>query len=167
MNTVTAGPGSRAFRIEDAPHLGTGTGTPGWDPATERRAGDGETLAGGLGWFSIALGLAEVVAPEKIAGELGLEDRKELFRLYGFREIATGVGILANRQPAGWVWGRVAGDVLDLATLASGLGRDNPRRDNVLKAISAVVGVTVVDVVCARQLSAAKKEAKELRERQQ
>lgn len=149
---------ARAFRLEDAAVLGTGTRTPGWDLATERRIDDGETAAKGVGWFSIALGLAEVVAPEKIAGELGLEDKKNLVRLYGFREITKGVGILSNRKPAGWVWGRVAGDALDLATLATGLRKDNPKRDNVLKAISAIIGVTVVDVVLARQLSESKSE---------
>jgi hypothetical protein len=103
-------------------------------------------------------GAREVVAPEKIAGELGLEDRKNVVRLYVFREIARGVGILSNRKPAGWVCGRVAGDALDLATLASGLRRDNPKRDNVLKAISAIVGVTVLDVAVARQLSESRNE---------
>ena len=156
MATDTDPTRARAFRPELAAVLGTGTATPGWDLGTERRVDDGETLAKGVGWFSIALGLAEIVAPEKIAGELGMEDRKNLFRLYGFREIAKGVGILANRKPAGWVWGRVAGDVLDLATLATGLGKDNPKRANVLKAISAVVGVTVLDVVVARQLGESK-----------
>lgn len=153
MATTTDVSRRRAFRPEDAEVLGTGTRTPGWDLATERRIDDGQAMAKGVGWFSIALGLAEVAAPEKIAGELGLEDKKGLVRLYGFREIAKGVGILSSRKPAGWVWGRVAGDALDLATLATGLRKDNPKRDNVLKAISAIIGVTVLDVVLAAQLS--------------
>lgn len=153
----------RAFKPEDADRLGTGTLTPGWDPGTERRIDDGETLASGIGWFSIGLGLAEIVAPEKIAGELGMEDRKNLIRLYGFREMAKGIGILANDKPAGWVWGRVAGDALDLATLATGLRKDNPKRANVLKAISAVLGVTVLDVIAARQLMESRQQASDLR----
>ena len=32
---------------------------------------------------------------------------------------ATGVGILASRSPAPWLWARVAGDGLDMATLRS------------------------------------------------
>lgn len=152
MDTATDAVRPRAFRPELAASLGTGTEKPGWDRGTEHRIDDGDTLAAGLGWFSIALGLAEAVAPEKLAGEFGLEDHKNLFRLYGFREIATGVGILSNRRPAGWLWGRVAGDVLDLATLAAGLRGDNPSRKKTLAAMSAVLGVTVVDVICARQL---------------
>lgn len=154
----------RAFRIEDAALYGTGTATPGWDLGTERRLDDGETLAGGLGWFSIALGLAEVVAPERIAGELGMEGRKGLIRLYGFREVAKGAGILSNDRPAGWVWGRVAGDALDLATLAMGLSKENPKRANVLMAIGAVLGVTVLDVIAARQLTDTRRHVKQLRE---
>lgn len=154
----------RAFRPEDAASLGTGTKTPGWDLGTERRLDDGQMLADGLGWFSIALGLAEIVAPEKIAGELGMEGKEKLFRLYGFREVAKGMGILSNDKPAGWVWGRVAGDALDLATLAAGLGKDNPKRARVLAAIGAVLGVTVLDVVAARQLTESRGQAKRLRE---
>jgi hypothetical protein len=88
-------------------------------------------LARGLGWFSIGLGFAELVAPGHLARLLGMEERTDLIRLYGAREIATGVGILAQEDPTTWMWGRVGGDVVDLATLATGLGRDNPQRENV------------------------------------
>lgn len=153
MDTMTEAPHRRAFRPEQAEMLGTSTRTPGWDMGTEQRVDDGRMLANGLGWFSIGLGMAEVLAPGKLAGWLGMEGREGLLRAYGAREIATGVGILAQRRPAEWVWGRVAGDFLDLATLASGLGGDNPRRGNVVTAMAAVAGVTVLDVLCARQLS--------------
>ena len=143
----------RAFRPEMAASVGSSTVTPGWNLDTERRADDGETLANGLGWFSIALGLAEVVAPERLADALGMEDRAELIRLYGFREIATGLGILAKRTPTGWVWGRVAGDLLDLATLATALSPRNPRRGAVLGAVAAVAGVALLDVLAGKQLS--------------
>ena len=79
-----------------------------------------DTLARGLGLFSIALGLAEFVAPRAIADALGMPGSKSLIRAYGAREIATGVAILASDDPTPWIWGRVAGDVLDIATLATG-----------------------------------------------
>lgn len=143
---------SRAFRPEMAGRVGTGRRRPGWDLATERRIDDGETLANGIGWFSIALGAAELVAPERLAEWLGMEGSENLLRLYGIRELGKGVAILRDRRPAGWMWARVAGDFLDLATLASGLRSDNPKRENVAAAIAAVAGVTVLDVICARQL---------------
>jgi len=116
------------------------------------------TLAQGLGWFSIGLGLAEVVAPGRLAQFLGMEERTELIRLYGLREIATGVGILSQDDPTPWLWGRVGGDVLDLGTLAAGLRDHNPQRQNVGIAIAAVAGVMALDVLCAQALGASAKE---------
>jgi hypothetical protein len=147
----------RAFRPEMADQVGAGAETPGWDLATERRIDDGKTLAKGLGWFSLGLGLAEVVAPGKLARWLGMEGSEQLLRVYGFREIATGVGILSRREPTEWVWGRVAGDFLDLATLTPGLSSDNPNRKNVVTAMAAVAGVTVLDVLAGKQLSASQR----------
>jgi hypothetical protein len=161
MDTMTMGETTtsarRAFRPEMADQVGAGTRTPGWDLATERRIDDGKSLAKGLGWFSIGLGLAEVVAPGKLARWLGMEGSEQLLRVYGFREIATGVGILSRREPTEWVWGRVAGDFLDLATLAPGLAHDNPNRKNVVTAMAAVAGVTVLDVLAGKQLSASQR----------
>jgi len=111
-------------------------------------------LAQGLGWFSIGLGLAEVLAPGNLARFLGMEERTGLLRVYGMREIATGVGILSQDDPTPWLWGRVGGDLLDLGTLAAGLRRNNPRRENVGLAIAAVAGVMALDVLCARALGA-------------
>jgi hypothetical protein len=110
-------------------------------------------LAQGLGWFSIGLGVAELAAPGALARFLGMEERSDLIRLYGMREIATGIGLLSQDDPAPWLWGRVGGDALDLATLATGLGRSNPQRENVGLAIAAVAGVMALDVFCAQALS--------------
>jgi hypothetical protein len=144
---------ARAFSPEMASAVGSATETPGWNLDTERRIDDGRTLANLLGWFSIGLGAMELLAPDTLERFLGVEDREGLIRGYGAREIGTGVGILANRRPTGWVWGRVAGDVLDLGTLATALTPDNPRRRNVLLAMGAVAGVMALDVLCATQLS--------------
>jgi len=111
-------------------------------------------LADGLGWFSIALGLAEVFAPRSLTSALGMQGREGLVQAYGLREIAAGIGILASKDPTPWVWSRVGGDALDLATLAGGLN-DNPKRENVGIALAAVAGVTLLDVVCAQALTTA------------
>ena len=76
------------------------------------------SMARGLGWFSIGLGLAEVLAPRALTRGLGMEGNEQLVQAYGLREIATGIGILSSDQPAPWIWGRVGGDALDMATLA-------------------------------------------------
>lgn len=154
MDTMTDAPlRTAAFSPEQAPFLGTGTRQPGWDLETERRADDGRTLANALGWFSLGLGAAEMLAPRALQRWLGVEGRTALVQGYGMREIGTGIGILSERRPAEWMWGRVAGDVLDLATLSTALTPRNPRRRNVLLAMGAVAGVMALDVLCARQLS--------------
>jgi hypothetical protein len=140
MSTTMEETRARAFEPAMADRLGTSRATPGWDLATERRIDDGETLANMLGWFSIGLGIAEVAAAERLCEFLGMEDRTQLVRLYGVREIAKGAGILTNRTPEKWMWGRVAGDVLDLGTLAAQLSPDNPKRRRVIGAMAAVAG---------------------------
>jgi hypothetical protein len=123
--------------------------------ASNWRDGEGSlALAQGLGWFSIGLGAAELLAPEHLARFLGMEEHTQLIRAYGAREVATGVGVLSQEDPTPWLWGRVAGDALDLATLAVGLNRDNPQRGNVGLAIAAVAGVMALDVICAQRLGA-------------
>ena len=89
-----------------------------------RRSAD--ALARGLGWFSLGLGLAELIAPRLLGRALGMERQSGLLQAYGVREIATGLGILMSRDPTPWICGRIAGDALDLATLAAGLSRDGP-----------------------------------------
>ena len=110
-------------------------------------------LAQGLGWFSIGLGLAELLAGRALARSMGMDDYAALIRTYGAREVATGVAILTRPDPTPWIWARVGGDALDLATLAVGLHEDNPRRANVGVAIAAVAGATALDLVCAVRLS--------------
>ncbi|WP_457091660.1 cyclase dehydrase [Microvirga sp. P5_D2] len=112
-----------------------------------------DTLARGLGLFSIVLGIAQVVAPRTLARALGMKGQEGLIAGYGVREIATGIGILASKDPMPWIWGRVAGDGLDLATLATALEGNNPKRGNVGIAMAAVAGVTALDVYCAQTLS--------------
>jgi len=70
------------------------------------------------------------------------------------REIATGIGILSSRDPTPWIWGRVGGDALDLATLAGGFHEGNPEKANVGFALGAVAAVGALDAYCATALSA-------------
>ena len=109
--------------------------------------------ARGLGWFSIGLGMVELVAPRCLARGLGLRGKEDVIAAYGMREIATGVGILASRNPAPWLWGRVGGDALDLGTLALGMDDRNPRKGGLALAFAAVAGVTILDLVTAQSLT--------------
>ncbi|MGY2047685.1 DUF4267 domain-containing protein [Methylobacterium sp. JK268] len=113
-----------------------------------RRTAD--TLAKGLGLFSIGLGLVELLAPRRLTRTLGMPGFEGVVQAYGVREIANGVALLVTHDPAPWLWTRVGGDALDLATLATGLDDDNARKSHVLVAFAAVAGVTVADVLCAK-----------------
>src|SRR3954452_17477678 len=114
-----------------------------------------DARARGLGVFSIALGLMEVAAPRALARFLGMEGSEALIRGYGLREIATGVGILASHDPTPWVWGRVAGDGLDIGTVALA-SSDGTNTQNKLISLAALAGVTALDVYCAMGLEAEK-----------
>jgi hypothetical protein len=106
-------------------------------------------LAVFLGLFSIGLGLAELCLTRATARTTGVH-WPGLLRGYGVREIVSGVGILTADRPAFWLWSRVGGDAIDLATLAaaySDAGRDD--RTRILASAAAVLGVTALDVLCA------------------
>lgn len=148
---------------------GTGRGTV-VSLDSERRASDGgrgragqgdgrgldpERLASGLGWLSIGLGVAEILAPGPFARTIGLKGRgvsRTVTRLVGVREVAAGLGILRERRPAGWLWSRVAGDVMDLALLGAGLAGRGVKRKRLALAAAGVAGVTAVDALCAERL---------------
>ncbi len=113
-----------------------------------------QKVAQGLGLFSLGLGFYEAAAPGHLSRILGLEGRDRLLRFYGFREIGAGAGIfLSPANPAAWVWARVAGDALDLATRGRALGPGNAKRANAAIAFASVALITGLDIACARQIS--------------
>jgi len=130
------------------------------------RSESAHALAQGLGIFSLALGALEVFGARPLSRWLGMEGQETLIRAYGVREIATGIGILTQDDPTPWMWGRVGGDALDLATLGAGLTDSSTEHDRVGLAIGAVAGVTVLDVICAQALTQEKQEQQRLSRRQ-
>ncbi|WP_019586880.1 hypothetical protein [Deinococcus apachensis] len=126
-----------------------------------------EQVARGLGWFSVGLGTLEVVAPGSLIRFLGVqEERSSLVRAYGLRELVAGVGLLT--QPAAattWVWARVAGDVLDIATLGAATTGDPTARKRTGNTLAMLTAITVVDVLVARALTMERAEPPTLAER--
>ncbi|HZT88243.1 MAG TPA: cyclase dehydrase [Stellaceae bacterium] len=113
-----------------------------------------DEMARGLGWFSLALGAAELLAPRLICRAAGLDGNEALVRGYGGREIATGIAILASHDATPWVWGRVAGDAADVATVAAAAKhRTSPKT---LAALGVLLAATALDAFCANGLTAEK-----------
>ena len=111
-----------------------------------------DQLARAIGWFSIGLGLSQLVGARRYTRALGIPGREPIVRAFGAREIAHGVLTLSTERKAG-LWSRVGGDALDIAGLGAAM-RNNAKRDNVALALALVVGVTVLDVLSARGMTA-------------
>jgi hypothetical protein len=106
-----------------------------------------------LGWFSIGLGVIELLAPRRVTRTLGMEGNERLVRAYGAREIGSGILSLSGEKQLG-LWSRVAGDGLDVATLAAALRVSNPKRDNVALSLAIVLGITLLDLAGAQGATA-------------
>lgn len=124
------------------------------DERYERVSDTAERLARGLGWVSIGLGMAELIYGRRLGEVIGLGYHPRVMRTYGLREIGAGLVILAADDPRLGVWARVAGDLLDLATLMPALSADTPDRDAARTTLGVVAAVTALDLACAQALQA-------------
>lgn len=109
---------------------------------------DYRTASIGLGIFSLALGAAEWLGARRIAGALDAPDHDKTVRAFGAREVASGVAILQSPAHAPRVWGRVAGDALDMAALALA-ARRSPGNRVIWGAVAFVAAAGALDVLVA------------------
>jgi uncharacterized membrane protein len=123
-----------------------------------RNQGNGEagskeqnsTLLPMLGWFSLGLGLAEVLTPKGVAKAAGLpEESRHTVRAFGAREIVSGIGMFSRRVQPAASWSRVVGDVLDLSVLGKSLFKANSSKAKLGISSAAVLGVTVLDILAS------------------
>jgi uncharacterized membrane protein len=108
-----------------------------------------------LGWFSIALGAAEILAPGGVARAIGVDedDHRALLRVYGIREVAAGIAIVSRPKPTYWMWNRVIGDAIDLTSLGKAMKNPRNNRAKLTATTAAVVGVTALDILCSTRLT--------------
>lgn len=109
--------------------------------------GASDRLAKALGWFSLGLGLSQILFAPRYTRALGVEGKEWLVRTAGAREITHGLLSLSPDKKAG-LWSRVGGDAFDIAALLAAL-RDNPKRPNVETALWLVAGITLLDIIGA------------------
>jgi hypothetical protein len=107
--------------------------------------------------LGLGLGLAELLAPERLARLSGLDGRSRVLKAFGAREIAPGIPLVTASNPVPWLWGRVAGDILDGGLLASTfLAPDRSRRRRALTTFLAIAPVVALDAFFAVRHSGAR-----------
>ncbi len=90
------------------------------------------------------------MAPRSIARAIGVgSNARTALRLFGMREVVSGLAILARPGEPAFLWARVAGDAIDLAALQRAAGWARRRR---LLSAGAVLGIAALDVAGARRL---------------
>lgn len=113
----------------------------------------GARVANGLGWFSVGLGLTQILAPRAIDRMIGIKNgSRTAMRLLGVRDLVSGLGLLGARRTALWTSARVAGDVMDLGLLALALTRSKNNQGRLAAATAAVLGVAATDAWATRKL---------------
>ena len=111
-------------------------------------------LARGLGWFSLVLGITEILAPRLVARAAGVGGNSTIIRSMGLREIVSGIGLLTARRQSPWIWARVAGDAIDVVTLGRAANiKRRPDAFRMAAAFTQLVGITALDIHAARSLS--------------
>ncbi|WP_224364587.1 hypothetical protein [Hyalangium versicolor] len=113
---------------------------------------DASRLSRGLGWWSVGLGLAELTFAEQFCQRLGFRGRLGLVRAHGLREVLKGLGLLTQRDPRPWLWGRLAGDAFDLCVLGVTLRRTEVPWAWKLAVGLTAAGLTVADALAVRGL---------------
>ncbi|PWF55172.1 SRPBCC family protein [Massilia glaciei] len=115
--------------------------------AAPRQTGNRSSFVGTtLGLFSIGVGMANLLAPRAVARAMGLPDWPMLVRLMGARELACGIGLLAQPRSVAWRWTRVAGDVMDLSILGASAFAPGARPRRLAATAIAVAGFSALDV---------------------
>jgi len=104
-------------------------------------------LVQALGWFSVALGLTELLWPRRFGRGIGVGEPMGLLRALGMRKLTSGLGILSRRNTVAWMRSRVVGDLIDLALLGASLRSARTDRGKVAIATAAVASVTALDVL--------------------
>ncbi len=111
-------------------------------------------LAFGLGLFSIAIGVAELIAAKRIAGALDAEDHQGVVRGFGAREVLAGINLIAAPAASANMWNRVAGDAMDLGALVLAAKR-SPSNKAIWGTIAITAGIMTIDILTARGLDGA------------
>jgi hypothetical protein len=122
--------------------------SPEIDIDLETASGQAKTM----GLFSYALGTAQILRPGSVNRLMGIPDHNPnhaMTRLIGIREIVTGTGVLFGRNTSGWMWGRVAGDVMDVSIVVGQIAGRLGTREKLMVSAVVLSAIGVLDAKIA------------------
>ena len=99
-----------------------------------------------LAALSFGLGALELLSGRKLARKLGLPRSAPVLKTYGARELASGALLLAAPRSSLGAWSRVAGDVMDLATLGAARVQKRGRPGRIMGAAAFVGAALAADI---------------------
>lgn len=112
-----------------------------------------ERIAEGLGWFSLGLGVAQLLAPGALNRLAGIRDdsaARSAQQIVGIREVGAFAAIMADRpRPVLPLWSRVGGDLMDLVLLGRAWRGKRESAPRLALTIGSIVGVTGLDIYAA------------------
>ena len=112
-----------------------------------------ERIAEALGWFSLGLGVAQLLAPGALNRLAGIADdaaARRAQRIVGIREVGAFAAIMADRpRPALPLWSRVGGDLMDLALLGHAWEDKRDSAPRLALTIAGIAGITGLDIYAA------------------
>lgn len=158
---VSFHPEQRLQRMARAPRVSIGPAGKRMQLATDRvraKPAVSPTLSMNIGMTAIGLGLWGLLAPRSVARTLGLNAPTPVIQaLFGARELWTGLTLAGDPTKSEMLWGRVAGDVFDIAVLKALDNPRNPQRGGARAALAFVLAVTALDAVTAFRMSNVKR----------
>jgi hypothetical protein len=113
------------------------------------------TVSMNIGMTAIGLGMWGTLFPKHVARTLGIRAPAPVVQaVFGLRELWTGYTLAGDPTKSEMLWTRVAGDIFDIAVLASLDRPSNPQRGAARAALGFVLAVTAVDAITAVRMSA-------------
>ncbi len=129
------------------------TGTKAYGTVLRKIDERAQTLAAGVGWVSLGMGLALTLAPRGSAAQLGWGNRAALARVIGAADLIVGPALLLGRNRERWMTARALLSAVITVAYARALASGTTPRKG--RAVGGVVGMsvlTLMDHFLARQL---------------
>lgn len=98
-----------------------------------------------IGWASIGIGLAALVAPATLGRALGIGERRTLARVLGGRDLVLGLGLVTAGDPELWLRARLAADAGDAVLHTAGALSGHFRRGRSLATAGFATTAAAVD----------------------